>query len=460
MTALSSMSAVPSPPAAVSSPASTPADRPRRSTPAVLRLWAGTTALAVCGLLGVSVTAFSLAHTDAATISSRAAVAAQASDLYFTLADLDSQAARLVLLGDGDLTPGDGAYAGDALAALTGYNTSAAQSDADLRALAAASGPQDTAALTALTSGMTTYHDLAASAVTLVVNPGSPAGQSAPAAIGYYSLAAALLKNVILPQAAALRESTAATVAAAASSARRTAFIAVGALALLGLLALALVGGTHRRLTRRFRRLVNPAMLGAGLLVLGLVGGGALALSAVATDSGAAATRFAGYLEVARVRADSYATDGELTRAVLIPGTDELGAWQQAHNQQTPLAAAISRVDADLAALGPVGGASAAGWPALTGADMKNIVAAAQSGDVATALTLDTGTHRGQAAFDFSFYDTGLRSLADGRLAAFHQATASISADFDNWFWLPEALSAAALILIAAGVWPRLSEFR
>jgi hypothetical protein len=365
-----------------------------------------------------------------------------------------------VLLGDGDLAPGDGTFDGDQLAALSGFNASAAQADEDLRALIASAGPQDAATLDALTVGMTEYHDLASSSVTLVLNPGSPAGQSAPAAIGYYSLAATMVQSVVLPRAAALRESTATTAADAASSARRTALVAVIALTLLGIVTLTFIVRTHRLLTRRFRRVLNPGLIGAGLLTAGLVIGQVVALAAVGSHAGTASSRFSGYLAVARARADSYAADGDLTRAVLVPGTDELGTWQVAAHQQTPLNAAIGRVGTDLAALGPGGAASSAAWPKLSGTDMKAVVAAAQSGDTVGALALDTGTHRGQAAFDFSSYDSGLQRLAAGRLAGFRQATASIDADLSGWSWLPWLLGALALALILAGVRPRLAEFR
>lgn len=437
-----------------------PRDRRERTTPGLLRSWTAASTLAVCALLAVSVAAFGAARGDAATVSGRAAVAERASDLYFALADLDAQGARLVLLGDGDLAPGDSALGGDQLAALTGYNASAAQADADLLALIASADSQDKPALSALTSGMTRYHDLASSAVTLVAVAGSPAGQSTPAAIGYYGLAATLLENIVLPQAAALRESTAATASGAASDARRTALIAVIALAVLGIVALLFILRTHRLLTRRFRRLFNPGLVAAGLLVVGLVLGEAAGLAAVGSDAGTASARFAGYLAVARTRADSYAADGDLSRAVLIVGTDELGPWQSEHHQQTPLDAAISRVNRDVAALGPGGAGPAAAWRGLSGTDMTKIVQAAQSGDVVGSLALDTGTHRGQAAFDFSTYDTGLQSLAAARLASFHQATAEIDADLSGWSWLPWLLCALALALMFLGVRPRLAEFR
>lgn len=125
------------PPAAVSPPAAGRRDDARRPTPTRLRLTATGLTLAILALLAVTAASFFEARAHASTVTSRARTATEAGDLYFALADLDAEAARLVLLGDGDLTPGGGEYDGNQLSALLAYNTRSAQVDSDLQALAA-----------------------------------------------------------------------------------------------------------------------------------------------------------------------------------------------------------------------------------------------------------------------------------------------------------------------------------
>jgi hypothetical protein len=81
-------------------------------------------------------------------------------------------------------------------------------------------------------------------------------------------------------------------------------------------------------------------------------------------------------------------------------------------------------------------------------------------GDTATALVLDTGTARGQEAFDFYFYDTALNQLSDQRLAAFDSAMSAARDDLSGWSWLPWALIGVALTGLVLGVRPRFAEYR
>jgi len=101
--------------------------RPSRPTPTRLRLIAAVLTVIVLALLAVTAASFLQARARADTVATRARTAAQAGDLYFALADLDAEAARLVLLGDGDGQPGDGAYDGNQLSALITYNQRTAQ---------------------------------------------------------------------------------------------------------------------------------------------------------------------------------------------------------------------------------------------------------------------------------------------------------------------------------------------
>jgi len=417
--------------------------------------------LALGALLGATVSAFTAARDGTESVAQHARIASDASDLYFSLSDLDAEAARLVLLGNG-ADPGTGAldHAGDQIAALDAYNQRTAQVDADLRQLA---GEDPNAApVTALTGGVTEYHQVADAAIaldqtapsTLADTMGAPSGQPAAAAIGYYARATTLMQSRLLPEARALRDETSNALSDAAASAHLAGIIGASAVGAMGLLALVLASRMHRRLRLWFRRTLNPGMLVALLVALGLAIGSLFALIATARDASAAGARFADYLAVTRARAASYDVDGAVTRYLLMPDTTD---------QQ--LTKALSTANGELTGLGSAGTEAAARWKPIVQAPQGDIPAIIGRSDISTAdisnaLARDTGTARGDEAFDFYYYDAALVKLSDERHAAFDTAMASARSDLAGWSWLPWSLVAAALLALGFGVWPRFGEYR
>jgi hypothetical protein len=199
-----------------------------------------------------------------------------------------------------------------------------------------------------------------------------------------------------------------------------------------------------------FRRSINPGLLLASLLILALTAAGAAALVAAAGDGSAAGDRFSDYLAVARARTDSYDADGAATRFLLMPDTGT-----------TALNADIATTNKDLAALGsdPQIQEATTRWRKVVNTDLAAVAADAVS-DPATALVRDTGTARGQEAFDFFYYDSVLTSVSDQRLAAFNTAMSAARDDLSGWSWLPWVLVGCALAGLALGVRPRLAEYR
>src|SRR5581483_1060623 len=171
--------------------------RNRRSTPFRLAAWTVAVGLALGALLGATVSAFTAARDGTESVAQHARIASDASDLYFSLSDLDAEAARLVLLGNG-ADPGTGAldHAGDQIAALDAYNQRTAQVDADLRQLA---GEDPNAA--PVTARTTT-----------------------------------LMQSRLLPEARALRDETSNALSDAAASAHLAGIIGASAVGAMGLL--------------------------------------------------------------------------------------------------------------------------------------------------------------------------------------------------------------------------------
>jgi hypothetical protein len=413
--------------------------------------------LAILALLGATAASFFEAQARASTVTSRAQTATQAGDLYFALADLDAEAARLVLLGDGDAAPGqaapnqadtppgNGAYDGDQLSALMAYNSRTAQVGSDLQALAS-----DGADSTTIAAEVTTYRSIADAAVGLDEYPGSPAGQPLSTAIGFYSRAETLMHAVVLPNAAQLRDQTAAASTQAASDARTWAIAGLIGTLVLGVVAVAALVVVQRRFSALFHRTLNPALLVATAVTIGLVGGAALALGATARDAGAAGSRLSTYLQVVRTRADSYDVDGTAVRSVLMPYA--FGRAQLASQEQT--------VNQDLAALDGAAGPAQSLWNKGPAADYGSILNALNDGNTTQALTVETGTARGDDAFDFFDYDHTLQLLDTRRLASFQAASDGLSTDVGPWLLWPWILAGATLLLIALAIRPRLAEYR
>ncbi|HEV2635021.1 MAG TPA: hypothetical protein VGX23_07725 [Actinocrinis sp.] len=430
-------------------------ERAQRSTPRRLRVGATVAAALVGALLAVVVATFTIAQNAATTVSSRAATASSASDLYFALSDLDAEASRQVLLGDG--TSGNGVdYGSSALTALAQYNTRNQQADADLGQLSDSSASGQ---VNQLAHEITTYRQFAAQSISLDQDTGALAGQSSPSAQGYYSIASTLMKSTVLPQAANLRDSTAAQLATAASNAHRDAMIGAVASGVLGLAALLALLVLHRRISRWFRRSVNPGVLLAAVLVAVLAGAAADSLAGLSRDTSDAGTSFAGYLAVTRARAAAYDADAAVTRYLLAP-TAITGDPLLGGGTGNPVAQALTSADAPITALSAGDDAIGGRWKTVSSADLPKITRAAAGGDVDTALALDTGIARGQDAFDFYYFDSSLLDLSNTRLAAFTGANSDSQNELADWGWLPWALAGAALVAIAAGVRPRLSEFR
>jgi len=403
---------------------------------------------AVLALLAMTAASFIQARSQADTVNSRARTAAQAGDLYFALADLDAEAARLVLLGDGDFQASDGAYDGNQLSALIAYNDRTAQVDSDLQVLSA-----DGANATAITTGVTQYRSTADSAIGLDEFPGAPAGQPTATAIGFYGRAATMMQGVVLPAAAQLREQTAAEASQAADTAHTWAIIGLVGTLVLGLIAVfALVRG-QRRFTVMFRRTLNPALIAATVAAVALLGGAAAGLGAAAQDASDSGSRLTSYLQVVVTRADSYDADGTAVRSVLMP--DAFSGTQLDPEE--------SAVHNDLSKLGSAASGAETLWskkPNGPVADYQAILNAVQGHDTAKALTIETGTARGEAAFDFYDYDQSLQSLGAQRLADFTSAASGLSSDVGPWLYWPWILAGATLVLVGLAVRPRLAEYR
>jgi len=203
-------------------------------------------------------------------------------DLYFRLNDMDAQVANVLLVG------GQRGLGIDRQQAQAIYEQDRRQADQDLlhAAVVARSEPP----VRALLADLGRYEALAGEAMYLDGRgPGQP-GRPPVAALVLYRQATDLLRSGILPAAHALTDQNTAALDGTYQAKRST--VRYGALwvALAGVGLLAALVGMQFYFVLRFRRILNPALVGATVVTLALAAASAAGLAAQA-----------GHLRVAKV---------------------------------------------------------------------------------------------------------------------------------------------------------------
>jgi hypothetical protein len=420
----------------------------RPETPARLRLW-------VVVVTGVAVALFALTSVVLARVQDQVRIigdvaapqAATAAGLYLALSDLDAQAARMVLIGDAD------ALAGSRTDALGRYEERSRQVDTDLqRSLTAASSPAERAAALELMQHLAVYRQRVWQALT--------AGDEAP---GYYTQAGNVLHLEVLPAAQRLRETGEERLAAAYRSKQTTEIAGVVLMLFLGIALLVLLVAMQGWLARRFRRLLNPALLLATALTIGLVTPAVLVLHrqnqqlAQARDES-----LLPFLDLAEARAISYDAAADTSR-FLISGN--LAYYARNFTAKTTclteggacgrdgptITGGLAGVTGDAAVL--------ARWTAYREGHDR-ILALARSGRDTEAIALLTGIRRGDAAFDFAYYDAAVAEVSATRRAAFDTTLRDTRKLLAGWPIAPLIVLLLIVLLVPLSVRRRLAEYR
>lgn len=419
----------------------------RPETPVRLRLWSGLVVCAALGLLAATSLSLSRVQDQVRIIGGQAVPqAATAADLYFALSDLDAQVARMVLVGDA------AELSGSQLDALGTYQERSRQADEDLqRSLTTATGPADRAIVLDLTHHLAVYRRWVWQTLTAQSQaPPQPPGRLPPDALGYYTQATNVLHLDLLPAAARLRAAGESRLDRAYADKRRTEVVAVGLAALLGGALVVLLLVLQVWLARRFRRVVNPALALATVLAVGLTAGACLVLVAQGQRLGAArADSLTPYLALSQARALSYDAAADTSRYLL---SGNLALYQQ------DFAAKSGRL-IDGAARLDDGGRALDRWRGYQ-RDHQRVVALAGAGRTGAAVGVVTGIRRGDAAFDFSYFDAAVAAAATARKAEFDTALRDGERLLKGWPVLPLPVGGAVILLVFLGVRGRLAEYR
>ncbi|WIM94015.1 hypothetical protein ACTOB_006015 [Actinoplanes oblitus] len=427
----------------------------RKETPARLRLWSVLVVLAATALLAATSLVMARVRGEIRVIGREAAPqAATAADLYFALSDMDAQATRLLLTGDAD------ALAGTRVDALGAYRERSHQVDADLEQVLAA-GAADRTVVVDLLNGLAVYHQRIGQTITAADRvERRPAGRLPAEALGYYTQATNVLHQRLLPAAQHLRDAATARLDRAYSGKHATEATGYTLIVLLGGALIALLIMLQIWLARRFRRAMNPALLGATALSLVLALAAMVVLGSQAGRMSAAREEhLTPYLELSRLRAVGYDAAADTSRYVV---SANLALYRDDFTGKSecltsPTFEVEYRCGHGLTWL--AGSEALRRWEAYR-RDHQKVLSLAEAGRTGAAVDALTGIRRGDAAFDFAYFDAAVGAVTDVRKQGFARELRAAERTLRGWVVLPVLVLALVILLVPLGVRRRLAEYR
>jgi len=417
----------------------------RPETPARLRLWAAVTILTAAALLAALSLLMARVQDQVRIIGDQAAPqAATSADLYFALSDMDAQVARLVL------TAGNDALAGNQIDALGTYQARSRQVDADLQKSLAGAADQDT--VLTLLDQLAVYRERVWQTLT--------AGASAP---GYYTQATNTMHLGLLPAAQSLRSASEQRLSRAYAGKRATEVWAVALAAALGGALLVLLFALQVWLARRFRRVFNPALLAATVLTIALVlpAIAVLLLQGERLDA-ARSESLTPFLRLSQARAISYDAAADTSRYLI---SANLAFYDDDFKRKS---GCLTGGGCDTSLPAVAGGSDVSPyqtdqvitrWRAYV-RDHQKIIGLAAAGQDVSAIGALTGIRRGDAAFDFSYYDAAVGEIADARKSAFDRSMHDVSVLMRGWSVIPLVVMGLVILLVPLAVRKRFAEYR
>ncbi|WP_327581451.1 hypothetical protein OHA25_36455 [Nonomuraea sp. NBC_00507] len=378
--------------------------------------------------------------------------------LYRQMSEMDALVAETLLLGR--------EYGPQQQADLTSYDQRRLEiSENLLKAYRLAlDDPSEQRTVESLIEGLGRYERLATQARLLDMQSGHTAGQPPDHVVEAYQKATDLMHRELLPQAYNLTLETGTIVRRAHDAERSATSLARSAVIVTGLLALACLLGLQAYLTRRFRRVFAPALVVATVLTAaGLVTGAALLTRQGQALEEAKRRGFDAVLTLTRARAISTSMHGDQSRYLL----DRFRKDTYEHTfldksrtiaavESTSLPDYQSKLQANVQGL----------LGSLTGQDRQRLFAAYQRFQQADARMRTMPAEAaikfwdGELTEAYESYDTVLEELVRRHESDFERAIDSGDGALDTlWRSIPGGLAAGAL-LILAGVWPRLREYR
>ncbi|WP_053175588.1 hypothetical protein, partial [Nonomuraea sp. SBT364] len=386
--------------------------------------------------------------------------------LYFGLSDMDAQIADVLVMGSGD----------DARrqAAITRYEQQrTVANQALLKAFElAGDDPSERRTIESVLDGLGRYERLAARALLLDEQSGHAAGPPPAGVVSVYREATDLMRQVLLPQAYNLTLESGTIVRRTYDDKTVTLPLLRWAVVAAGMLAIGCLAWLQVFLARRFRRVFGPALLAATVVTLVAMVSGATALQQdldhlrTAKEEG-----FDSIVTLAKARAISNSMQGDQSRFLLDKERADTYEHTYLDKAQRLLYleagnlenyhAAVTRREENFRGLlglqlsGDRGRAALDAWVKFQ-RDDESLRAMVAQGREGAAVAARLGPVRDS----FDAYDKELVTLAARHQTMFEQAVGAGQGALDNlWRLLPFAIGGIGVLLVA-GVWPRLREYR
>jgi hypothetical protein len=460
-----------------------------QTTPERIRALAAIAVLAIVGFYIVANIAVGNARDGLRIIGHDAGPQVLATgNLYYALGDMDSQLASILLTGR-EPSPGAGQQE------LRSYSQDRATADrAALQAAELSAGdPADQEAVRSILDGLGQYERLASQAMVLDQQAHHRAGPPPGNVIAVYRQATDLMTLDLLPPAYNLTLEGGATVREA-YAAKRSALLAgrlwVG---LAGLAVIAVLAALQFFVVACFRRRLNPALAVATLGLIVLTVSAVRLLSDEAAHLQAAKTSgFDSILTMSRAQAISDSLHADESRYLLDPGRADMYSLAYLDKSQTVLYVASGNLDKYDTALSAAMTAYRANprsvgfrgfygdearahpGPAVTTvlaryqqfqADDQRLRQLAKAGQDRQAVRLLTGRTAGSAGYDFDQYNQAVVSLIGQHRATFDQTIRAGDRELGrsvlgNWTVLLPLAALGVAVLVVAGIWARLAEYR
>jgi hypothetical protein len=299
------------------------------------------------------------------------------------------------------------------------------------------------------------------------------------------------MRSGILPRVASVTGVSTARLGGTYQGDRGYAARAIAGVVIVGAALLAVLGALQVFLAVRFRRLVNPALALATLLVIGTTVMAAVQLGGERQYLQVArVSAFNSIVALSQARAVSYDANADESRYLIDPG--RAAQYQQSFLRQSQQLANVGPVGIDTYDAGLADDIRAyqqdgeVRFGGYLGAEFRNItfpgeraaavrtllayqvyqrddrqLRAMATTSRAAAVAFDTGTSPGQSDWAFNRYDAALSALTAINSRAFGAAVQAGQADAAWWDGpIPAACAVAACALTVLGVRPRLAEYR
>ncbi|RSN51032.1 hypothetical protein DMH08_31555 [Actinomadura sp. WAC 06369] len=402
-------------------------------------------------------------------------------DLYSQLTDMDAQLANALLAGDSE--PAARAEA------LELYDMNRLRAgEALIEAAKLADDPTEEDTARALVDALARYERLAGQALQLERQTQHQAGPPPEQVLAVYREATDLMKLDLLPKAYNLTLDNGALVRDTYERQRSAVLTGLAWVVAVGVLLLAALIALQVHLAVRFRRLLNVGAALATAGALALVAASGLMLWGQAESLRKAKEQgFDSVLALSRTRAISNNAAADQTRFLLDPGRTDTYEQVYLSKSQTVLyvdAGNLAEYNAGVKDVQYEPGRSdflgflgteanrpvqdAATRARIAGVfgtvieeyrrfqqrdhEMRRLVASDRRADAVRA--------RGALTAQFRQYDEALEELEEIRQAAFDEAVEEGDSGTRGWYGVLPVAGLVIVVLLLAGVWPRLSEYR